>query len=473
MKIHFNGAARTVTGSQYLLESNGSRLLLECGLYQGHRDEALNRNRGFRFAASKLDAVILSHAHIDHSGNLPSLIAAGYAGPIYATSATKDLTDIMLQDSAHIQEADAEYINKKNLRRGLPPVRPLYNHHNASQVSQQMVPVEYNQEFPVVPGVTARLLDAGHILGSAAVVLNIDDHGKKLKYWFSGDIGRPGLSLVRNPTMPEDGIDLMMMECTYGDKSHANPAVAIEELKNVILRTIDRRGKVIIPAFAVGRTQELVYALNQLMTERDLPRIPVYVDSPLAVRTTEVYTRHLECYDAETRLFVQENRHPALEFDMLTYIKSVDESKALNDRHDPMIIISASGMSEFGRVLHHLKNNIEDPRNTVIIVSWQAPHTLGRRIAERQPVVKIYGEEYQRRAEVATIGGLSAHAGQDQLVQYAGRLSEHAQQLILVHGEEDAYAGLKSRLDTMKLPPIIYPEYMDVYESEFRTLTSR
>ncbi len=464
MKIHFNGAAQTVTGSQYLLEINGSRLLLECGLYQGRRAESLEKNQRFNFDVSTLDAMILSHAHIDHCGNLPNLIKNGYTGPIYATSATKDLTDLLVRDSAHIQEADAEYVNKKNDKRGLPHVQPLYTIHDASQVNQHIQPVDYNRVFEPIPGVEARLVEAGHILGSAAVVLDINEKGKKTRLWFSGDIGRPGLPLVRDPIMPVDGIDYMMMECTYGDKPHADPQKAFDELKTVLQRTIARHGKVIIPAFAVGRTQELVYILNDMMTHRDIPRIPVYVDSPLAVSTSEVFIKHTECYDDETRLFVLEHRHPALDFDMLTYIQSVEESKALNDRHDPMIIISASGMAEVGRILHHLKNNIEDPRNTVMIVSWQAPYTLGRRIADREPIVRIFGEEYQVKAEVATIGGLSSHAGQDLLVKYASCVKNQAKQIVLIHGEPDASTALQEKFAGLGLPPVIYPALYDQVE---------
>lgn len=464
MKIHFNGAAQTVTGSQYLLEINGSRLLMECGLYQGRRAESLVKNRGFQFDPSEVDAMILSHAHIDHCGNLPNLIRNHYEGPIYATSATKDLTDLLVRDSGHIQEADAEYINKKNSRRGLPPIEPLYTVADAEHVNQHIQPVEYDRVFEPVPGVEARLVDAGHILGSAAIVLDINEKGKKTRLWFSGDIGRPGLPLVRDPIMPFDGIDYMMMECTYGDKPHADPQLAFEELKAVLLRTIARRGKVIIPAFAVGRTQELVFALNEMMTDRQIPRIPVYVDSPLAVGTSEIFTKHPECFDDETRQFVLDHRHPALDFDMLTYIQSVEESKALNDRRDPMIIISASGMAEVGRILHHLKNNIEDPRNTVMIVSWQAPYTLGRRIADREPLVKIFGEEYKVKAEVATIGGLSAHAGQDFLVKYASCVKKQAQKIILVHGEPVASTALQEMFIANDLPPVIYPALYDQFE---------
>lgn len=463
MKIHFNGAAQTVTGSQFLLEINGSKMLLECGLFQGRRAETYEKNRNFNFDVSTLDAMILSHAHIDHCGNLPNLVKNGYSGPIYTTSATKDLTDILLRDSAFIQESDVEYVNKKNLRRGLPLVEPIYTIQDAARVNQQIQAVDYNVEFEAIPGVRAHLVDAGHILGSASVVLDINENGKKTRLWFSGDIGRPGLPLVRDPILPEDNVDIMLMECTYGDKSHANPEQAFDEFKTVLLRTIERRGKIIIPAFAVGRTQELVFALNELMSNNEIPKIPVYVDSPLAVASSEVFMRHPECYDAETRLFVMEHKHPALDFDMLTYIQSVEESKELNYKKEPMIILSASGMAEAGRILHHLKNNIEEPRNTVMIVSWQAPYTLGRRIADREPVVKIFGEEYQLNAEVATIGGLSAHAGQNLLVEYARRVKNNAKQIILIHGEEKSANALQNKFQELSFPPVIYPGQFDIF----------
>lgn len=465
MKIHFLGAAQTVTGSMYLLEINGGKLLLECGLYQGHRAEAALRNRNFTFNARKLDAAILSHAHIDHSGNLPNLVRNGYSGPIYTTEATRDLVDLMLMDSAHIQEADAEYLNKKNQRKGLPLVTPLYTRADAAQVVGYVQPVNYNSDFQVLPGVTARLVEAGHILGSASVILTIEGSGnKRHKLWFSGDIGRPGLPLVRDPQLPDGEVNTLMMECTYGDRLHDDPTRAYEKLKDTILRTVNRRGKVIIPAFAVGRTQELVFALNQMMSGGELPRIPVYVDSPLAVNVSEVFRNHLECFDAETREFVREHRHPALDFDMLTYVQSVEESKALNDRQEPMIIISASGMAEVGRILHHLKNNIEDKRNTIIIVSWQAPDTLGRRLVEKSPVVKIFGEEYPVRAEVVTINGFSAHAGQDQLVRYAASAAGKLDNLVFIHGEQVAYQALVDRLPAGALPQPKYPAMGDVLE---------
>jgi metallo-beta-lactamase family protein len=461
VRIHFNGAARTVTGSQYLLELNSSRVLMECGLFQGRRVETYERNRTFRFDPKTIDAVLLSHAHIDHSGNLPHLVKNGYTGPIYATAATADLADIMLRDSGHIQEADAEYINRKHLQHGKPPIEPLYTLTDAELVGQYFRPKNYSEPFEVVPGLTAEFIEAGHILGSAAIRLKVQEKGRKTRFWFSGDIGRFELPILRNPVLPHD-TDYLMMECTYGDRPHDDPMEAHREFHEVVLRTVARGGKVIIPAFAVGRTQDLVYSLNLLVSSGKLKRIPVYVDSPLAVHATQIFERHPECYDAESRQFIHARNHPALEFDGLKYIHSVDESKALNGLDGPMIIISASGMAEAGRILHHLKNNIEDARNTILIVGWQAPYTLGRRLADREPVVKIYGEEYHRRAEVVTIGGFSAHAGQKLLTKYALSVKGQVKGVILVHGEPKASTALQELLRANDLDQILYP---DIYTS--------
>jgi metallo-beta-lactamase family protein len=463
MKITFNGAARTVTGSQYLLEINGRRLLLECGLFQGRRADTYERNQNFRFDPKSVDALILSHAHIDHSGNLPNLVKHGYCNPIYTTPATARLADIMLRDSGHIQELDAEFVNKKRAKRGEPPVEPLYTLADAGQVTQYFRPAPYEKPFSPIEGVTAHLVDAGHILGSAAIVLDIEEKGKRFRFWFSGDIGRMNLPLLKDPVLPQEP-DYLMMECTYGDKPHREPAEAFQKFNEVVLRTLQRGGKVIIPAFAVGRTQELVFDLNEMITNGSLPRVPVFVDSPLAVNTTQIFSQFPELFDEETQQFIRAGKHPALSFDGLTYIRTVEESKALNDRHDPMIIISASGMAEAGRILHHLRNNIENPRNTILIVGWQAPDTLGRRLAEGQPRVKIFGEEYQRRAEVATINGLSAHAGQDLLLKYATTAKGRLKQLILIHGELDAESAFQAKLAAGNIGPILYPALFDTLE---------
>jgi metallo-beta-lactamase family protein len=471
MRLSFFGAARTVTGSQFLLEVNGKQLLIDCGMYQGKRSEAYARNLYFPFNPRKVDAVLLTHAHIDHSGNLPNLIKQGYEGPIYATPASCDLADLMLRDSGRIQEADAEFVNKKRAEKGEPPVEPLYTQDDAEHVVEHLAAKDYDERFQPVTGVTARLVDAGHILGSSSVELEVEEAGgKKTRLWFSGDIGRRNLPILRDPVLPEN-IDYLIMESTYGDKIHRDPGLAYEELYQVTMETIRRRGKVIIPSFAVGRTQEIVYGLNQFVSEGRMPSIPVYVDSPLAVNASDVFARHPECYDDETRKFVAQYKHPALEFSHLTYIRTVEESKALNHKDGPMIIISASGMAETGRILHHLKNNIEDSRNMILIVSWQAPDTLGRRLADRAQRVRIFGEEYIRRAGVSTIGGLSGHAGQDMLVNYAKSAAGgssarggssasggNLKHVFLVHGETVQAGALTKCLAGVGLGKVSYPE---------------
>lgn len=462
-QIRFLGAAQTVTGSQHLLEINGRKLMLDCGLYQGPRQEAVRRNTNFHFDVSALDAVILSHAHIDHSGNLPNLVKNGYAGPIHAQRATVDLCKVMLEDSARIQESDAEHLNKR-LKPGEQAIKPLYTVADAAQTYNQFVERDYNLPFEVLPGVQATLVEAGHILGSAAIQLDIDDGGVQRRFWFSGDIGRPGLMLIKDPVLPENA-DTLLMECTYGDRLHPTPTQAAEQLRAIISDTLRRGGKVIIPAFAVGRTQEIVYHLHRLVAAGELPRVPVFVDSPLAVNVTDIFRRHPECLDDETRAFLQDGNHAeALGFDMLTYIRSVDESKALNDRKDPMIIISASGMMEVGRVLHHLEHNVDDPNSLVLIVSWMAPHTLGRRLVEGAERIRIYGREYDRKIRVAHIDGFSAHAGQDGLREYAAAVKDRVKNIFLVHGEANPAETLTGLLKQDGLPNVHFPAWGDVAE---------
>ncbi len=457
MRITFHGAAQTVTGSQHLLEVNGKRLLLECGLFQGRRKEATRRNRNFPFDPLKIDAVLLSHAHIDHSGNLPHLIKKGYRGPIYTTDATAHLANIMLIDSGHIHESDAEYLNKKRSRRGEEPVEPLYTIEDASQVAQYFECQPYDHLFEVAPGVRAQLVEAGHILGSAAIALEIEENGHHTRLWFSGDIGRRDLPLLRDPVLPSEA-DYMIMECTYGDKTHQSPQASYDELEQIIIQAIDREGKVIIPSFAVGRTQELVYCLHRMIDGGEIPRIPVYIDSPLAVNVTDIFRAHPECFDEETHEFMRNDVHAsALGGGMVTYVRSVEGSKAINDEPGPMVIISASGMAEAGRILHHLRNNIEDPRNSILIVSWQAPHTLGRRLADRVKEVRIFGEVFKRRAKVFTIGGFSAHAGQPFLVEYALESRQHLEHILLVHGEQRGADPLKVQLGQAGLKQVSFP----------------
>jgi len=464
MKIRFNGAAQTVTGSQHLLEINGKKLLLDCGLFQGHRQDFYDRNLTFDFDPHEIDAVILSHAHIDHSGNLPNLVKCGYGGPIYSTPPTAALGQIMLADSAHIQQADAEYATKKNARRGEPPVEPLYSLEDAAEASKQYYPVNYNQSFSPIPEVTVHFVEAGHILGSAAVVLEINDNGIHKKLWFSGDIGRFDMPLLRDPVLPDSDVDYLLMECTYGDKPHASIEEAYEEFKEIAIKTVKRGGKIIVPAFAVGRTQDLVYFLNRMISDGELEPLPVYVDSPLAVEASKIFSRFPDYLDAEARQLMLEHRHPALDFKGLTYVGSVEESKSLNDKQGPMVIISASGMAETGRILHHLRNNIENPANTILIVGWQAPNTLGRRLAEGDRQVRIFGQLFERRAEVETIGGLSAHAGQDGLLQYARQVKGHARKIFLVHGEPDKEAIFEQKLKEEGIGPVYYPAWQETVE---------
>ena len=464
MKIYFYGAAQTVTGSQHLIEANGKKILLECGIFQGHRRDFYERNSSFAFDPTELDAVILSHAHIDHSGNLPNLVKQGYRGPIYATPPTVDLAAIMLADSAHIYEEDAAFLNKKKRKHGEAMVEPLYTRYDAEKVESLFEPINYDQPFQPVEGVIARFVEAGHILGSSAIVLEVEESEERKRLWFSGDIGRYKLPLLRDPVLPQDA-NILLMECTYGNRQHDDPEQAYRKFRDIVKRTIQRGGNVVVPAFAVGRTQEIVYSLNRMISEGELPPMPVYVDSPLAINATEIFRKYSHYLDDETHEFVRTGKRPALTFPGLSYTRSVEESKAINYSETPSVIIAASGMCEAGRILHHLVHNIEDERNTICIVSWQAPHTLGRRLVEKQPIVKIFGEEVPLKAEVATINGLSAHAGQDMLVKYAASTAnEHLKEIYLVHGDAEAAAALLEKLHGIGFNNVHYPERMEVAE---------
>lgn len=462
MKLIFHGAARTVTGSMHLIEINGSRILLDCGLFQGKRRESFERNRLFPFDAKSIDAVILSHAHIDHSGNLPHLMKAGFRGRIYATPATVHLSSIMLLDSGHIQERQADSVNRRNRDRNEALVDPLYTQIDAMEVIPYFTPIPLDTAFDVSPGVRARFVEAGHILGSAAIDLTLEEKGKITRLWFSGDIGRRDLPIIRDPILPTE-TDYLLMESTYGDKPHRSPEEAYQEMKREVNRALDRGGKVVIPAFAVGRTQELVYNLHRMKGEGALDSTPVYIDSPLAINVTEIFKAHPECYDQAAREQIYAG-HPALEFENLKYIHSVEESKELNFSDQSAIIISASGMAEVGRVVHHIKFTVENPRNTIMIVSWQAPDTLGRRLADREEKVNIFGETYRVKAEIATIGGLSAHAGGNTLYEYGIAVKESAKKVFIVHGEERGALPLIDRLRGGGMKSVHYPERGSEFE---------
>jgi metallo-beta-lactamase family protein len=459
MEITFHGAAQTVTGSQHLLNLNGTRLLLDCGLYQGARKEAIFRNSTFLHDPQAVDALLLSHAHIDHCGLIPMLVRKGFNGPIYATAATVDLCRYMLLDSAHIQESDAEYLNRRARKRGQPDdFEPLYTTPDAEKALKLFKPVRYKTPVAVAPNVTAHFMDAGHILGSASIVLDVKEPGgQAYRLAFSGDIGRMNLPILRDPVLLED-VDYVIMESTYGGRDHRAPDAAFAELTEVVKDTVARGGKIIIPSFAVGRAQELIYEINRLIHSGAIPPLPVFVDSPLATNVSDVFSRHQDLYDEETLAFMRESRGKAFAFSSLTYTRSVDESKAINDMKGPLVVISASGMAESGRILHHLRNNIENPRNTVLIVSWQAPNTLGRRLAEHEPEVRIFGDMYPVRAQVATINGYSGHAGRDLLIRWATALKPRVKRVFLVHGDPDALTALKTALNEQGLPDVHAPE---------------
>jgi metallo-beta-lactamase family protein len=461
MEIQFFGAVRTVTGSQHMLSVNGKRILLDCGLYQGRREDTYKRNQNLPYDAAKVDLMVLSHAHIDHSGNIPNLVKSGFQGDIVCTYATRDLCTIMLRDSAKIHEQDAEYLNRKQRGKG-KEVQPLYTTEDAIRSLNHFTAMSYDRPRQIMPGVTLTLLDAGHILGSAIVVLDIEDEQARrdVRLVFSGDLGRPGQPIIRDPR-PVQEADVLLIESTYGTREHEPMAQLEKKLEAVINSTYRRDGKVIVPAFAIGRTQELVYHLHRLSEQRDIPPdLKIFVDSPLAIDATGIYRLHPEAYDRELEQFMLEVRgNDPFGFDMVRYTRSVEQSKELNFLREPAVIISASGMAEAGRILHHLKNNIEDPRNTVMIVGWQAPHTLGRRLVEKRDVVKIFGEEYRLNARVETINGFSAHADRTELLDWVRHFQKRPRHTFVVHGDEDvslAFAGtLRGEgLDNVHVPQL-------------------
>jgi metallo-beta-lactamase family protein len=448
MQISFHGAVQTVTGSQHLITVNGGKILLDCGLYQGKREEARKRNREFPFDAAAVDAVVLSHAHIDHSGNIPNLVKRGFRGKIVCTKATVDLCNAMLLDSGHIQEEDVEYVNRQRRKWGEPPVEPIYTQEDAAAALKYFEGIDYDRAYRLFSGITVTLYDAGHLLGSAIVALDFEPRQGEpaRRLVFTGDLGRPHGPMLRDPTRLE-AADFLLIESTYGSRTHTPLEESAEALEQIIRRTAQRGGKVIIPAFAVERTQILVYLLNKLYHQGDLPDIPIYIDSPLAVNVTDIFRRHPECFDDETQDYLENDPdRDIFGFRKLHYIREVEESKRLHGLKGPCVIISASGMAEAGRIQHHLKNNIEDPRNTVLIVGWQAPNTLGRRLVERVPVVRIFGLEYHLEAEVVTLNGFSGHADQPGLLDWAREFKKAPKRTFVVHGDPEAAQTLAARL---------------------------
>jgi metallo-beta-lactamase family protein len=455
LKLTFHGAVRTVTGSMHLLENGQSRVLLDCGLYQGHRQEAAERNRNIPFEPATVNALLLSHAHIDHSGNIPNLVKKGFEGDIHCTRATADLTAIMLQDSAHIQEKDVEYVNKIRARHGEPPVAPLYTQEDAEKAQDAFVGHALDRWFTPAAGVRAMFRDAGHILGSAIIMVNVSDGDRTVRLCYACDLGRVNLPILRDPFAVEDG-DILIIESTYGGRFHGDVKVGEQKLAEVVKRVASQGGKLLIPAFALGRTQELVYGLHRLVLTGCCPDLPIYVDSPLAIDATDIFREHPECFDRETNAFMRRGEDP-FGFRQLKYVRDPEESKKLNDEKGPFIIIAASGMVEHGRILHHLKHNIGDRNTTVLLVSWQAEHTLGRRLANGDKVVRIFGEEYERRCQVEVIDEFSAHADHNGLVEWVKKGKNHWKRVFIVHGDEPASLALADALRGAGLADVAVP----------------
>lgn len=460
MKVEFQGAAQTVTGSKHLVHYRGKRLLLDCGLFQGRRKEAFRKNRQMPFDPAGIDAVILSHAHIDHSGNLPTLVHGGFRGSIHATTATRDLCVHMLLDSARIQESDVKYVNRKRARKGQNAFEPLYRQADALQAIRQIRCGEFGVPFEPMPGVTCTFHFAGHMLGAAIVELVLaGDGGQATRLVFSGDLGRWSMPILPDPRIVS-GADYLIMEATYGDRNHTPGGDVESMLLETARQTCSAGGKLVIPAFSVGRTQQIVYALNRIFERGDLPPMKVFVDSPLAVNASTVFREHVECLNESfiEQLLSEEDRDP-LGFRDLHYIRKVADSKSINTYDQPCIVISASGMCEAGRILHHLKSTIESPRNTILFSGYQAPHTLGRRILDGADQVNIFGEPFAVRARVEKLEATSGHADQQGLLSWAGEIAAagNLKQVALVHCEPEPAAKFREQLNRIGLNSVIIP----------------
>jgi metallo-beta-lactamase family protein len=458
VRVQFWGGVQTVTGSQHILKSGKHQLLLECGLFQGHRQEAEEINRHLPFKATKVNWCAASHAHIDHIGNLPNLVKNGFKGPILMTKPTVALARLLLLDSAKIQESDIRYLNKKRRASGEKPKEPIYTTEDATHAIARLEGVDYAQPRQLGP-FTLVFHDAGHILGSAL----IDIKAEGCRVLFTGDLGRKKMPIIRDP-VPVTAVDCLIMEATYGNRQHAPYEDVAQHLATIVNRVVNRGGRIIIPAFAVERAQEIVYHLKLLREQNVIPDIPVFVDSPLASRVTEVFRNNSAYFDAETRNLMDDAGGP-FDFPGLRYIDDAEESKKLNYHTEPCIIIAPSGMCEAGRVLHHLKHSIGNPNNLILIVSFQAQHTLGRRIAEHQPVVKILGEEYELRAEVEVMDEFSAHADRNGLLNYVRNINlQKLKKIFLVHAEPEAAEALRAALMEIGVPEVLIPAKGDEYE---------
>ncbi len=457
MRITFYGAAQTTTGSMHLVEANGKRILLDCGLYQGHRKEAFEKNRTLPVDPKTINYVILSHAHIDHSGNLPQLVRQGFRGRVFARQSTCELCDIMLRDSCFLQNRDLDYINKSRRREGKKLFEPLYDESDINALMQLFVPTHMHEPREIARGLTLEFFNAGHILGSALVQLDIkSDHGHNHRLLFSGDLGQPNQPIIRHYEYPA-GADILLVESTYADRYHPS-ADDVELRLESYLKYIDRHNsKLIIPAFSVGRTQQIIYYLNRLKDRNKVPReVKVFIDSPLSQKATRIYANHREVYNDETRKMIEAGRNP-LEFPGMQFVGTPEESMALNDMSGPMIIIAASGMCEGGRILHHLKHGVQDPDNIILIVGFQAENTLGRRIVEKRNPLRILGEEIPLKARVEVINALSAHADRAGLMEWIGEVKDNVRHAFAVHGEPEKVAAMEQILKDMGIRNAVAP----------------
>ena len=463
LNLQFFGAAQTTTGSMHLVDWDGHLFLLDCGTLQGHRKETFERNRNFPFRPADIEAVVLSHAHVDHSGNLPTLVRQGFRGRIYATPATIDLCDLMLRDSAHIQKNDVERVNRWRKAQHKVPFELLYEEEDVDRTMQLFTPVDYHEPVELAKGLRMTFYNAGHILGAAQVCLDYERGGKPRRLLFSGDIGQRNMPILQDPeTVP--GVDVLLTECTYGDRNHPTEESVSARLRDYVSFICQHNSKLIVPAFSVGRTQQLLFYLNNLVERHKIDPIPVYVDSPLAHKATGVYRRHPECYNERAQALVAAGDDP-FRFPGLHFTASVEDSMALNTTPGPMAIIAASGMCEAGRVLHHLKNNATDPLNIVLIVGFQAEGTLGRRIVEGIKVLKIFNEEYKLRASVFTINALSGHTDRTGLRAYAAALRPRLQHAFCVHGEPEYCEAHAQQLRELGIPKVEIPVRGQKYQN--------
>ena len=470
MTFYSLGAAQEVTGSKHILEINGRQIMIDCGAFQGKRDEADSKNRNLKVAADKLESVILTHAHYDHCGLLPLLTKKGFKGNIYATPATRALADLIMMDSAHIQARDAEYLRKQAARKGEKFTwTPLFNEKDVINAANQIVTLSYERNMFISPDVQLKFFDAGHILGSAFASLTISGQRKDedVNILFTGDIGRKNKPIIRNPSTNVPAPDYIVLESTYGDRKHEDVKIAMDELADIVNRAVAQKGKIIIPAFAIERTQELVYYFHLLVDQKKIPQIPIYVDSPMATNATSIFQVHPECYDESTHeAFLKHHKNP-FGFNSLQFVTSVDESKSLNQKEGPMVIISADGMCEAGRILHHLANNISDSRNTILLVGYMAENTLGRRLRNRETEVKIMGDWFKVNASIEQINAFSAHADYEEMVEWLNSFdTSRLKRIFMVHGEKKAQEFFYNYLKDKGYPNVDIVKYGETYNLE-------